>query len=150
LLAQTPSLADMRRWTSRIVPKPAQLPVLGQLLQFSQRRRVAEGWYHVALAKREDRAKFKATAAEAFERGACFCLPSVVQGMQQEPEWPELLQGLTLPVTLVWGNADKSHKPTDPAGIRAHIPHAEVLQWPHCGHFPDLEDEAGFVGVVLA
>ncbi|MES2884415.1 MAG: alpha/beta hydrolase [Pseudomonadota bacterium] len=149
VLAQTPSLADMRGWTHRIVPRVAHLPVLGQLLHFSQRRRVAMGWYHAALARREDRPRFKETAAKAFDAGACFCLPSVVQGVSRESEWPELLQGVTLPTTLVWGAADRSHKPSDPAGIRRHLPQAVVLVWAHCGHFPDLEDEAAFAALLL-
>lgn len=149
VLAQTPSLADMQRWTARIVPRIAHLPVVGQLLHFSQRRKVAEGWYHAALARREDRPRFKAIAATAFEHGACFCLPSVVQGMSAEPEWPELLQGVQLPATLVWGATDRSHKPSDPAGIQRHLPQAVVQVWPHCGHFPDLEDEAAFAALLL-
>lgn len=150
LLAQTPSLADMRGWTQRIVPRPAHLPVIGQLLQFTQRRKIAAGWYHAALARREDRPRFKEVAANAFDAGACFCLPSVVQGVSREPEWPAVLQGVTLPTTLVWGAADRSHKPSDPAGIQRHLPQADVRVWAHCGHFPDLEDEAAFAALLLA
>ncbi len=149
VLAQTPSLADMRAWTVRIVPWVARQPVLGQALQFSQRRKVAAGWYHAALARREDRPRFKAIAATAFNQGACFCMPSVVQGVSQEPEWPELLSGVTLPTILIWGSADRSHKTSDPRGIKLHLPQAEVHVWPHCGHFPDLEDETAFAALLL-
>ncbi len=150
VLAQTPSLADMRGWTARIVPRPLGVPLVGQALQFAQRRKAATGWYHVALARREDRPRFKAIAAEAFDQGACYCLASVVQGMSAEPEWPAPLQGVTLPTTLIWGAADRSHRPSDPAGITRHLPQAEVRVWAHCGHFPDLEDEAAFAEVILS
>lgn len=149
VLAQTPSLAAMRDWTQRIVPRVLTLPLLGQALQFSQRRKAAAGWYHAALARREDRPRFKTVAETAFDHGACFCLASVVQGVLAEPEAPDILQGVTLPVTLVWGAKDRSHKPTDPRGLLTLLPQAEVQLWPECGHFPDLEDEAAFAALLL-
>ena len=149
VLCQTPSLAEMRAWTARIVPKPLHMPVLGQLLQFSQRRKVADGWYHAALARKEDRPRFKAIAGRAFEQGACFCLASVVQGVSAESDTPEILNGIELPVTLIWGALDRSHKPTDPKALLALIPHAEFKLWKDCGHFPDLEDEVAFSELLL-
>lgn len=149
VLCQTPSLTEMRAWTNRIVPKPIHVPVLGQLLQFSQRRKVADGWYHAALARKEDRPRFKAVAGKAFEQGACFCLASVVQGMLAESDTPDILQGVELPVTLIWGALDRSHKPTNPQALRALLPQADFKLWTECGHFPDLEDEAAFAKVIL-
>ena len=149
VLSQTPSLADMRAWTARIVPKPLALPVLGQLLQYTQRKRAAAGWYHVALARKEDRPRFKALAATALDHGGCFCLASVVQGMSSEPEEPDILQGISVPVTLIWGAQDRSHKPTKPHSLLRLIPHARTRLLTGCGHFPDLEDEDAFIDVIL-
>lgn len=149
VLCQTPSLAEMRAWTARIVPRPLSVPVLGQLLQYSKRRQAAAGWYHVALARKDDRPRFKVVASDAFQRGACFCLASVVQGMSAESDAPEILQGVRLPVTLIWGALDRSHKPTDPQALRALLPQADFRLWSDCGHFPDLENEIAFAAVVL-
>jgi pimeloyl-ACP methyl ester carboxylesterase len=40
---------------------------------------------------------------------------------------------------MVWGGKDYSHRWTDKESLRDLIPHAEILVWDDCGHFPDLE-----------
>lgn len=150
VLAQTPSLQAMRHWTQRIVPTPIRVPVLGQAINFAQRRKVAAGWYHAALARREDRPRFKDTADDAFEHGACYCFASVVQGMAREPERPAVLEGVTIPATLIWGDADRSHKTTLPESLRELLPQVRIERWAQAGHFPDLEGAEGFAKVVLA
>lgn len=149
VLAQTPSLIAMRHWTQRIVPRPIRWPVVGQLLNNVQRRRVAHDWYKVALARRDDRAAFQQTADTALTQGGCYCFAGVVQGMSACADDEPLLRPLSIPATLLWGRADRSHKPTDPASLRAHLPLLELLELDGVGHFPDLESPARYTAALL-
>lgn len=149
VLCQTPSLAAMQRWAGRMVPSPIATPVLGQLLSFFSRRRIATGWYRVAVADREQQAGFSATARSALRQGGCYCFAGVVQGMlATEESDPQLRPPADLPVTLVWGEADRSHKRTDPASLREHCPQAEIVPLSGAGHFPELEAPEAFAALL--
>jgi pimeloyl-ACP methyl ester carboxylesterase len=140
VLAQTPGLTAMREWTQRIVPRPIQMPLLGQAINFATRARVTTGWYRVALAERDHRAPFDAAAQAVLAQGGCYCFAGVVQGMlATRADDPLLRAPEGVPVTVVWGEADRSHKPTDPAAFRQHCPQAEIIRLPAAGHFPELE-----------
>lgn len=149
MLAQTPGLAAMREWTDRIVPKPIRMPGLGQGLNFARRRQIAHDWYKVALAQRDHRAAFQQTADTALAEGGCYCFASVVQGMSACANDEPLLQPLEIPATLLWGRADRSHRPTDPASLRVHLPKLELIELEDVGHFPDLEAPARYAEVLL-
>lgn len=148
LLSQTPGVAAMQDWVKRIVPAPIRIPGLGQALAYAQRRRVARGWYNVALAQREQRGGFQHTADVALQHGGCFCFASVVQGMYRTPVKHPLLAGQPVPATLIWGLADRSHRSTEPESLRIHLPGVEVIRQEHTGHFPDLEDPAAYATIV--
>ncbi|WP_052368271.1 alpha/beta fold hydrolase [Algiphilus aromaticivorans] len=149
VLCQTPSLAAMQRWTERMVPSPITTPVLGQLLSFFSRRRIATGWYRVAVADREQQAVFSRTARTALRQGGCYCFAGVVQGMlATDAADPQLQPPPDLPVTMVWGKADRSHKRTDPASLRAHCPQAEIVPIADAGHFPELEAPEAFAALL--
>lgn len=151
ILCQTPSIAAMQDWTDRVVPAPIKQPILGQLLGFSGRRRIARGWYRLAVADQAQCHAFDETAMQALHEGGCFCFAGVVQGMQVTDAHDPLLQPpADLPVTLVWGEADRSHRRTDPDSLRAHCPQAEILRMPGVGHFPELEAPEAFAAVVRA
>ena len=149
LLSQTPGMPAMRAWTERIVPAPIRVPVLGQLINFAQRRKVAAGWYRIALARREDRPHFQYTADRALADGGCYCFAGVVQGMQATAADDPLLAPVPVPATLLWGGADRSHRPTDPEGLRAHLPQLTVQRFEQAGHFPDLEAPEAYAAVLL-
>lgn len=136
-LAQTPSMPAMRRWTERIVPGVLRVPVLGQLAMWIARKRAAHGWYDIALPRDTDREPFREPARHALACGACFSLAGVVQGLVRESD--AAVSGVTTPCTLVWGVRDHSHKHTPPASLRDCVPHAELVLFDECGHFPDLE-----------
>lgn len=149
VLAQTPGLPAMREWTARIVPRPIRLAGLGQLINFAQRRRVAHDWYKVALARREDRAAFQQTADAALAHGGCYCFAGVVQGMSACTADEPLLRPLSIPATLLWGLADRSHRPTDPDSLRAHLPDLDLIELDGIGHFPDLEAPARYASLLI-
>lgn len=149
LLSQTPSLGDMQHWALRVVPKVLHFPVIGQFLGWCFRERAASRWYGLALPKGTDPAPMRETARQAFRCGACFSLAGVVQGLLREDPQTALCP-IDTPCTVVWGNGDRSHRRTEPASLLRHVPHAQVIQFRDCGHFPDLEQAQRFVGVLMA
>ncbi|MDP9141730.1 MAG: alpha/beta hydrolase [Pseudomonadota bacterium] len=148
LLCQTPSMQAMREWIPRNVPKPLQIPVVGQLLMRGARRRFAKVWYDIALPEPATRPAFLHTADHALTHGGCFCLASVVQGLSgaQEAE----LRGVTQPVTMLWGDRDRSHRRTRAESLLDLLPQTEIIHFPECGHFPDLEQPQRYVELALA
>lgn len=148
VLSQTPSLEAMRAWTARIVPKPMTVPVLGQALFRANRRKAAHGWYKVALADKSQRAAFQHTADHALTHGACYCLAGVVQGVSRARE--AQLGGVAVPVTLLWGDADRSHRATRAESLLELVPQARVEHFADSGHFPDLENVERYAGRLLA
>ena len=148
LLCQTPGLSAMPAWTKRNVPWPVQTPVLGQLLIRATRRKVAHGWYGAAEPDRERRAHFRAGADHALTHGACYCLAGVVQGLGRAVEAE--LTGVKTPATLLWGDADRSHKHTRAESMLELLPQAQITHLPECGHFPDLEQPQRYAQTVLA
>lgn len=147
VLAQTPSLQAMHAWTERVVPAPLKLPVLGQSLGWLFRRRAASSWYRIALPRGTDAATFREAGLRALSCGACFSLAGVVQGLIREPV--NALNGVQTPCTLIWGGKDRSHRDTDPLSILQVVPHADVIRFDECGHFPDLENSARYADILL-
>lgn len=146
VLAQTPSMDAMRRWTDRVIPRPLRVPVLGQALVRARVRRTARGWFGIALPRGSDAGPMQAVGDQALRHGACFCLAGVVQGLAASDA--ALLEGVTTPVTLAWGDADRSHRHTPPDALQSLVPHAIVHRFEGCGHFPNLEQPARFAALL--
>jgi pimeloyl-ACP methyl ester carboxylesterase len=147
VLSQTPSLTAMHGWTSRVVPWPLRVPVLGQLLGWLFKRKAAHSWYHIALPRNTDAAPYQEKTLNAFNSGACFCLAGVVQGLAREV--PASLHGVTTPCTLVWGALDHSHKHTQPQSFLDCAAQADLVRFDDCGHFPDIEQPERFAALLL-
>ncbi len=147
MLAQTPSLSAMHAWVRRIIPWPVRVPVLGQFVAWVLRRRIGVKWYLVGLPRLTDPQPFQALTRNAFAQGGCFCLAGVVQGLMAEPRLPA--GNVTTPCTMIWGGADRSHTSTQPQSLLAHLPNAEIVHWPDCGHFPELEQPARYAQLLL-
>ncbi len=79
--------------------------------------------------------------------GACFCLAGVVQGLAREGL--DVLDGVTVPCTMIWGRQDRSHRYTDPESLRTCVPGANVVVFDGCGHFPDLEAPERYADILL-
>jgi len=146
-LAQTPSMPAMRRWTERIVPGLLRMPVLGQLAMWITRKRAAHGWYDIALPRGTEREPFRVPARRALACGACFSLAGVVQGLVRESD--VAVSGVTTPCALVWGVRDHSHKHTPPASLHDCVPHAELVLFENCGHFPDIEQPERYARLLV-
>lgn len=146
VLAQTPSLDAMQRWVKRVIPRPLLVPVVGQALVRSRVRKTASGWFDIAVPRGADPAPMKRVTDAALHDGACFCLAGVCQGLVASDA--SLVAGVTAPVVLAWGDADRSHRHTPPESLQSLVPHAELHRFEGCGHFPNLEQPARFAALL--
>jgi pimeloyl-ACP methyl ester carboxylesterase len=148
VLPQTPSFDEMLPWCDRVDPsRLLRTPVLGQATMALRRRAIARSWYRAAIPDRGRRTGFVAAADEAFSAGGCFCLASLLQRWSREA-LPDV-RSIALPVDIVWGQKDRSHRPTRADGFRDHVPDARVIRFEELGHSSDLEDPGAFVDRVL-
>ncbi len=147
-LAQTPSLPAMQAWALRTIPRPLRIPVLGQLLTWTMRRKLARAWYGAALPLHADKAGFRRLANNAFNAGGCFCLAGVVQGLCREKTLD--IDLTDIPCTLIWGHQDKSHTENARHSLLAYVPHATVIDFVDCGHFPDLEQPERYAALIIS
>lgn len=146
-LSQTPSLDAMHAWTDRVIPWPLRVPVLGQTVAWLSRHKAAHGWYDIALPKTTDREPFRQPARQALAAGGCFCLAGVVQGLSRE--CAASIQGVSKPCTMIWGERDRSHRYTKAESLLDCVPHAEIVHFDDCGHFPDLEAPERYAKLLL-
>jgi len=147
VLSQTPSLTAMHAWTSRVIPWPLRIPVVGQISAWLFRRKAAHGWYGVALPRTTAPKPFQEKALDALSGGACFCLAGVVQGLAREKSGS--LSGVATPCTMIWGAKDHSHRYTDPMSLHELAPEAEIVHFEDCGHFPDIEQPERFAALLI-
>ncbi len=144
VLAQTPSLDGMRKWADRNIPKPLRLPYVGQVVAAVKAEFLATHWFDLALPRgSEHKGGFVSKARSALDAGGCFCLASVVQGLLHSRE--DDLRGVQCPTLVIHGDSGFSHKQTDFRSITDPIPHAQVIAFPGCGHFPNLERSSEYV-----
>lgn len=148
ILSQTPSMIAMHAWKRRLIPWPVAIPVIGQAAFWLVRKNSTHGWYDTALPAKTPRHPYRQIARRAFDHGACWCLAGITQGLAREPV--HTLRGVAAPCTLIWGSKDRSHRHTDPASLRELVPHAEIVPFTDCGHFPDLEQPERFATLVRA
>jgi pimeloyl-ACP methyl ester carboxylesterase len=147
VLAQTPSFGGMRNWADRNIPRPLRVPYLGQVVTAVKAEFFATRWFDMALPRgSEHKGGFVAQAQKAVHAGGCFCLASVVQGLLHSEE--DDIRGVQCPTLAIHGDSDFSHKHTDFRSITDPIPQAQVIAFPGCGHFPNLEQSSEYVGHV--
>ena len=138
VLGQTPSLDAMRKWADRNIPKALRIPFVGQAVTAVRAEFLATRWFDRALPRgSEHKSGFVARAQAALHEGGCFCLASVVQGMLDIDE--DEVRGVGCPTLAIHGDSDFSHKHTDFHSITDPIPHAQLVSFKGCGHFPNLE-----------
>lgn len=148
LLCQTPGLQAMHAWTQRNVPAAIRTPMVGQILMRGARRKFAHTWYGMAMSDKPQRAEFRAVSDHTLTHGGCFCLAGIVQGLSRMQE--DQLSGVNTPATLLWGDADRSHKHTRAESLLELLPQADVKHFPDCGHFPDLEQPQRYAEIALS
>lgn len=148
VLAQTPSVHTMKnQWVDRNIPKPVQIPYIGQAMNAVMSKQFASSWYDAALPKNSPHKEgFVSEAISALDSGGCFCLASIVQGMSNVGD--NHLNNIEVPTTMVWGNKDRSHRGTNFESLREHVPDCEIHKFDGCGHFPNLEQPKAFAALL--
>jgi len=147
VLAQTPSIDGMRKWIDRNIPKPLQIPYVGQVITAAKAEIFATHWFDLALPRgSEHKSGFVAQAQKAVRAGGCFCLASLIQGLLHATE--DDFRGVQCPTLAIHGDSDFSHKHTDFRSITDSIPHAQMVTFSGCGHFPNLERSSEYISHV--
>lgn len=147
VLAQTPSLEDALAWADRVDFKGlVGTPIVGQLLVRASRRRLARGWFRAALPRDAAIEPYLSQTLDAYARGADYALASALQALRRER--PEL-GAVAPPVLAVWGDADRTHRRSDPARALAAARDGRLVVFEGAGHFPDLEQPDRYVAEVL-
>jgi pimeloyl-ACP methyl ester carboxylesterase len=142
-LSQTPSLDSMAQWTEVNIPKILRYPLVGQMVNSFSEKKFAEIWYKYALPKETDKSTFINTSINMLNKGGCFCLSGLVQGLEKESL--SKLNVLGVPSTLIWGTKDYTHRKTNSKSILEHLPNCEIIDFNDCGHFPELENTNRYV-----
>jgi pimeloyl-ACP methyl ester carboxylesterase len=146
VMPQTSSWSDLVRWADVVdARRLLRTPVVGQAVVRVRRRKFASAWYRASTGHRRFRAPFTAAADEAFDFGGCFCLASLMQGLERtvapQPE------PVPVPAAVIWGAQDRTHRHSQP---QTALPGAEVVRFDACGHSPELEDPNRFAQWLLA
>ncbi len=145
VLGQTPSIDVMQyQWVNYNIPNIFKVPYLGQLINVATSKKITSIWYEKMSLPKESPHKegFTACALKTLDTGGCNCLASLVQGMMRADG--SELNNIEVPATMVWGNQDRSHRHTDFASIREHLPMCEIVEFDNCGHYPNLEQPKVF------
>ncbi len=138
VLAQLASIDGMRNWTRYNIPKPLLVPFIGQIVCRTFDRKLSDKWFSVSLPRPSDhREGFSEISRKSLGSGGCFCLASIVQGSSRSPD--EDMLGAKHPTLMVYGEKDYSHRHTDFDRLNDTIPHADIVAFEGCGHFPNLE-----------
>lgn len=145
-LSQTPSLHSMNKWTEDAIPKILKYPLIGQLVNLFSAKKFARVWYKYALPKTTDISKYQNTALNSLNNGGCFCLSSLVQGLDKEKN--TTIKVMDIPSTLIWGTKDYTHRKTNNKSIKEHLPNCEIVEFNNSGHFPELEETDRYVQLV--
>lgn len=145
-LCQTPSIPSILEWTKKSIPNILEIPLIGQTVNGLMPKKIIQTWYKYSLPKDNKNESFKKIALESIHKGGCFCLSSLVQGLRKDSQ--KKLHIVNVPVTLIWGTKDFTHRRTDKNSIREHIKECEIIEFANCGHFPELEDTNRMVKLI--
>jgi pimeloyl-ACP methyl ester carboxylesterase len=149
VLCQTPAHHDMVAWAKRFDRLGLLgVPLVGQAIMWLVKNPATRFWYSAALPLGADVARYAAPALAAQRLGGPYALASGIQAMRRLDL--RELDGVTQPITLAWGHADRTHARTDPRSLLTVVPHARFVAFERCGHFPDLEDPRRFAELVFA
>lgn len=146
-LSQTCSLDSFDQWSNKSIPKMLRYPYFGQVVNLVLIKKLTEKWYQYSLPKTTNKSKFESLALNAIDSGACFCLSSLVQGLQKGKN--SLLKVTETPSVLFWGKKDYTHRKTSSYSITEHLPNCEIIELPDCGHFPELENTKKYLEIVF-
>jgi len=150
---QATDIAGERRWIERAIDPDGLLrrPGEGQRAwadPATRERRAVDRWYPAAAASGFDVTPWQETARWAIRGGCSNALATLIQRwFTSAGDAVPVYDG---PATILFGQADRTHTAcgSDPAGMRAYLPRAEVRVLADAGHFPDLEALDSFAAAV--
>ncbi len=143
---QAPDKAGILSWVERMDPKGLlRIPLLGQFLLKLNAKKTVKFWLRYATAKTFDENAIVDVTTAALERGCGYPLATMLQNWSQGTRDANL----DLPGLIIWGRQDRSHAQTQSECSRAHLVNGEVIEFPSCGHFSELEQPAEFVAAVM-
>lgn len=146
-LSQTPSIHSIIKWTEKSIPNMLKVPLIGQLTNAVFAKNLIDEWYKYSLPKNhESKHEYSQIAKSSIANGGCFCLSSLVLGLNKDRKSELNLIGV--PTTLVWGAMDFTHRKTDKNSIKDHIKNCEIIEFKNCGHFPELENRKDYVKLI--
>lgn len=145
-LSQTPSFSSLLDWTVKSVPDVLKFPFVGQMTNEIMLKKLANTWYKYSLPKETDKTDYQKIAIDSIKKGGCFCLSGLVQGMSQDKD--KILEVKNVPITMIWGKNDFTHRKTNCQSISEHAKKCEVIEFDNCGHFPEIEYTQKYVRLV--
>ncbi|MEM9422269.1 MAG: alpha/beta hydrolase [Pseudomonadota bacterium] len=136
-LLQTTDWEGFQHWMKRNdTTGLLRVPVVGQLTMKAMAKRSAPLWIKAATGDRSKVPTMCACASQGMDNGMLFCLASY---FQRYMTGPNPVGVPAQPVTIIWGQRDRTHTPLS-FERAAHIaPQANVIAMPHLGHFSELE-----------
>eukprot|EP00762_Andalucia_godoyi_P003323 ANDGO_06676.mRNA.1 hypothetical protein len=142
ILGQTPSVVGMRKWINVNIDGYLRIPILSQIIVFLVKETIPKRWFKAALEKGSSHYdSFKKMSCSALEDNGCFCLATLVHGLELTAEQccvvPE-----NIPIVCMWGKSDRTHNCTDPLDFLKLVPHAQMIVLEKTGHYPNLEHPA--------
>ncbi len=139
VLTQAPDWPTALFWRDRLDRASKGIlrtPLLGQLLLRAVRTNLGGQWLRRACATPDTRARLLADFAAADRTGAAFSLATAFQHYLAGPA-PRI--DTATDILALWGDADPSHRHSDPETITRIAPAARLVRLPDTGHFPELE-----------
>lgn len=151
VLGQTPSIPEAQKWLRRVDSRRIlSTPYMGQLALRLGEKKIVSGWYKVAFPRDYDgnrKSEHVRSAFASLAQGAFFSLASAFQAIAKINAG-EFAGAVDVPAVVLWGEQDRTHRPTRVEDIFSILPRAELRKLPHCGHFPDIEEPAAFAAAI--
>lgn len=146
VLMQAPSWADEKAWIERVDKRRMlRTPLVGQAMMAVKGDDIARRWFEAASGDVDKMRPLAALGVESLSHDARFPLATALQAMDGED--PPLAR-VEAPALLVWGDADRTHRPSDAGGLAGLLPRAKRVTLDGAGHFPELERPREFAAAI--
>jgi pimeloyl-ACP methyl ester carboxylesterase len=142
VLPQVASYGEEKKWAWRMdIKRTISTPIIGQIFLASLRDKISRNWFRAATRSKQKAEELTRISLESHARGGCFCLASALQGMFYQRGNDELPDKISTPALVLWGVADRTHRPTNRKGLLENLDSEKVIweEFSEIGHFPDLE-----------
>lgn len=143
VILQAPSWEEEVLWKQRRDPRGlVSTPFVGQFLFPKMIKSRTANWYELSMANSPLVERFCSCTLHTLGEGATFALPTLFQKYLTGNLPP--FEAAEQPALAIWGTQDGSHASTDKQSSSTLARSVEIKTFHHVGHFPELEDPAGF------